>query len=75
MLLPKDINPKDSLFFHGGPVIQALKIHKELSFMDLFLELKTTRDIPMPLFALTLDWLYLADIVRFNKNEKIELCS
>ncbi len=74
MLLPKDINPKDCLFFHGGAIIKSLKKHRELYFMDLFLESNKTQNVPMALFLLTLDWLYLAEIVRHNKNEKIELC-
>lgn len=75
MLLPKDINPRNSLYFNGGHIIQALKKHKELSFMELFFETKMTSDISIAIFVLSLDWLYLAAIVCYNKNGKIELCS
>lgn len=75
MLLPKDINPINSLYFNGGYIIQALKKYKELSFMELFFEIKMTSDISIAIFALSLDWLYLAAIVCYNKNGKIELCS
>lgn len=75
MLLPKDINPRNSLYFNGGYIIQALRKNKELSFMELFFEIKLTWKISMAIFALSLDWLFLASIVHYNESGKIELCS
>lgn len=74
MLLPKDVSPINSLYFNGGNIIKILKKHKELGFIELFLETKASSKISMGIFALSLDWLYLAAVVRYNENEKIELC-
>lgn len=75
MLLPKDIHPKNSLYFNGAYIIKALKKDKSLSFMDLLMETRFLQEMPIALFALSLDWLFLASIVQYNKNNEIELCS
>lgn len=75
MLLPKDIHPTNSLYFNGACIIKALKKNKALSFMDLLAETRISHEIPIALFALSLDWLFLASIVQYNKNDEIELCS
>jgi hypothetical protein len=74
-LLPKDIHPTNSLYFNGAYIIKALKEKKALGFMDLFMEARTLHEMPIALFALSLDWLFLASIVQYNKNAEIELCS
>lgn len=75
MLLPKDIHPTNSLYLNGAYIIKALKDKKALSFMDLFMEARALHEMPIALFALSLDWLFLASIVQYNKNAEIELCS
>lgn len=40
MLLPKDIHPKESLYYNGGFIIDALKRFDEIELMDLFYETK-----------------------------------
>lgn len=75
MLLPKDIHPKNSLYFNGAYILKALKKYKALRFMDLFMETRLLHEIPIALFVLSLDWLFLASIVRYNDNNEIELCS
>lgn len=40
MLLPKDIHPKDSLYYNGGFIIDTLKRFDEIELMDLFYETK-----------------------------------
>ncbi|MFH7089233.1 ABC-three component system middle component 6 [Klebsiella pneumoniae] len=36
MLLPKDIHPKDSLYYNGGFIIDTLKRFDEIELIDLF---------------------------------------
>jgi len=69
------VHPVNSLYFNGAVIIKALKLKGSLTFMELFLEIKAIRDMPISLFVLSLDWLYLASVVHYNDNEKIELCS
>ncbi|WP_432805184.1 ABC-three component system middle component 6 [Escherichia coli] len=40
MLLPKDIHPKDSLYYNGGFIIDTLKRFDEIELIDLFYETK-----------------------------------
>lgn len=75
MLLPDDIHPNLSLYYNGGLVLEALgKLH-ESALLDLFVETRKSHDVTMPIFVLSLDWLFLADLVQFNPHGNIELCS
>lgn len=74
MLLPKDVRPENSLYFNGAFVIKALKKTGPMRFMDLYLFTREHQEMPLAIFVLALDWLYLASIVRDNDGV-IELCS
>ena len=74
MLLPKDVHPENSLYFNGAYIIQALRNSPSMGFMDLYLATRDLRDMPIAIFVLALDWLFLAAIVR-NNRENVELCS
>lgn len=73
MLLPKDVHPENSLYFNGAYIIQALSGSRSMGFMDLYLATRELRDMPIALFVLALDWLFLATVVRDNSGD-IELC-
>ncbi len=76
MLLPRDSHPASSLYFNGAFIIKALKENdKELSLIDLYMETKRHRDMPIAIFVLALDWLFLADAICPNNNGSIKLCS
>ena len=72
MLLPKDIHPKDSLYYNGGFIIDALKGFDEIDLIDLFYETKKKVEMSISIFVLSLDWLYLAGIVELNPKGKLE---
>lgn len=74
MLLPENVHPTNSLYFNGAYVLQALKPTREISMMDLYIEVRKLREMPMPIFVLTLDWLFLADLVSHNARGNIEPC-
>jgi hypothetical protein len=74
MLLPKDVLPENSLYFNGAFIIKAIKKAGPMKFMDLYLSTREHQEMPIALFVLALDWLYLASIVR-NSGGIIELCS
>ncbi len=75
MLLPENINPANSLYFNGAYVLGALRKIGETSFMDLFIESRQSREMQMPVFVLTLDWLFLAGLVTHNVDGNIQSCS
>lgn len=74
MLLPKDVRPENSLYFNGAFIIKTIKNKGAMRFMDLYLSTREYHEIPIAIFVLALDWLYLASIVR-NNDGIIELCS
>ncbi|WP_413464169.1 ABC-three component system middle component 6 [Dechloromonas denitrificans] len=74
MLLPENISPSNSLYYNGSLVLQALKKTGEVGMLDLFAETRNLRDIQMPIFVLSLDWLFLADLVSFNDHGNIVPC-
>lgn len=74
MLLPKDVRPENSLYFNGAFIIKTIKKAGPMRFMDLYLFTREHQEMPIALFVLALDWLYLASIVR-NSGGIIELCS
>ncbi|MBC3830876.1 hypothetical protein H8K33_05105 [Undibacterium amnicola] len=75
MLLPENIHPANSLYFNGGFVLEALRLHGETSPMNLYIESRKLHEMQLPVFVLALDWLFLAGLVSYNDNGSIELCS
>lgn len=75
MLLPDNIHPNMSLYYNGGFILKALTEITESDLMGLYLETKKLKDISMPIFVLSLDWLYIADLVEHNERGNIVPCS
>jgi len=75
MLLPENVHPENSLYFNGAFVLKALNVSREARLIDLYFETQNIRKIPMPIFVLALDWLFLAELVSFNANGNIVPCS
>lgn len=75
MLLPDNIHPENTLFYNGALVLKALKSMREATPLQLFVEARQGNSMSMPLFVLSLDWLYLANCVQFNEQGKLSLCS
>lgn len=75
MLLPDNINPELSLFYIGGLVIDSLSKKSKQDLLDLYNSVKKVNKITFSIFLLSLDWLYLMDIAKYNDKGEIELCS
>lgn len=75
MLLPENIHPENTLLYNGALVLRALKSIGDATLLELFVEARQGNSMSMPLFVLSLDWLYLANCVRFNEQGKLSLCS
>jgi uncharacterized protein YybS (DUF2232 family) len=74
MLLPDNINPNLSLYYNGSFVLQTLMAQPEISLIDLYIETRKLQDMTMPVFVLSLDWLYIVDLIDFNQRGKIIAC-
>ena len=77
MLLPDNVHPESTLMFNGALILKELKKTGEASLLDLFAYTRTNSKMPitMPLFVLSLDWLFLVECVAFNDQGNIALCS
>lgn len=75
MLLPENIHPENTLLYNGTLVLKALKSIGDATPLDLFVEARQGNSMSMPIFVLSLDWLYLANCVQFNEQGRISLCS
>lgn len=75
MLLPENVHPADSLYFNGSIVLDTLKRTGATDLLNLFIETRKTRDsLSFPIFILTLDWLFLINLVDRDKRGKVLPC-
>lgn len=75
MLLPENVRPENSLFLNGGAILDALLRLRQSSFFELFIEVRRRSTMSMPLFVLSLDWLYLANCINVSDDGRISPCS
>jgi hypothetical protein len=75
MLLPDNIHPENSIYYNGAFVIESLKKERVYKMLDLFLDVKTKKEMSFSVFILCLDWLYLIEVAKLNSKGEIELCS
>ncbi|WHP39099.1 MAG: hypothetical protein QJQ54_00265 [Mollicutes bacterium] len=76
MIISQNINPKRNLYYIGSLIIEIIeKYGKTISIHNLFENLnKNKKDkISYSLFVLTLDWLFLLNIIKMNENN-IKIC-
>lgn len=70
MIVSKDINPERDFYYLGAKTIEILSTteDKAIDFFSVFEALKSSEDISLNLFTLTLDWLFI--IGAINKSHK-----
>jgi hypothetical protein len=75
MLLPDNIHPEHTVYYNGAFILEVLQNNRVISILDLYLNTKNKHDLSMPVFILCLDWLFLLNLIAFDENGKIILCS
>lgn len=75
MLLPDNIHPKNSIYYNGALVLKVMQQYKYMSIVDLFIKVKESSDMSFPIMVLSLDWLYLINVVTIKENGEVSLCS
>lgn len=75
MLLPDNIHPESTLLYNGALILKALRRNGKTPVLELYLETKQGNNMSMPLFVLSLDWLFLADHVVIDKEGRVTVCS
>lgn len=70
MITGKDINPKKKIYYLGGVILDILKEtpNQDVNFFDVFQKVNEKDRISINLFALTLDWLFLLEVISFKKG-------
>jgi hypothetical protein len=70
MIISKDINPERDFYYLGAKTIEILSSTEDdkMDFFSVFEVLKSSEDISLNLFTLTLDWLFI--IGAINKSHK-----
>ena len=66
MIMPKDVSPKDSLYYKGYIVLNEIKKQGCIKFSDLIFNLR--EEISVNALILTLDWLYLLNAAILDEE-------
>lgn len=75
MILGQDIFPDRKLYYLGSVVIDVLngQTGSEFDFFDVYRDVNERSGTSINTFTLTLDWLFMIGVIRFNQGE-IEKC-
>ncbi len=69
MLLPdKNINPKLCVYYNASLILNTLYKQKSIDIITLYAEVKKPDNMPINIFLLSLDWLYLIGAIDINDN-------
>lgn len=74
MLLPDNIHPEDCIYYNGAFVLQAATQNPLSDLLDLYLHTKKIKNMSMPIFILSLDWLFLLNLLILDEQGRVELC-
>ncbi len=74
MLMPENINPKNSIYYTGGKVLQLLQKRGSLTVLELYAEVKSKYGMSFPAMLLSLDWLYLINVATVTNKGEVILC-
>jgi hypothetical protein len=76
MLLPKDINPTNTLYFNGALAIEAMNEvnGNSIDFFELYEKLKQSNHLSFQSYIFALDWLYLIGSIKLGTKGKIKKC-
>ncbi len=71
MILSRDIHPEKQLYYVGSLVLDALQnaSSSKLSYFELFLAVRKKHNLPVRMFTLALDWLFLLGAIHYNNGE------
>lgn len=76
MITSKDINPERDFYYLGAKTIEILSTEEEnkIDFFAVFDALKSSEDISLNLFTLTLDWLFIIGAIDKSQKGYIVKC-
>lgn len=76
MIISRDINPERDFYYLGAKTIEILSTTDEdkVDFFYVYNKLKSSEDISLNLFTLTLDWLFIIGAVSKSQKGYIIKC-
>ena len=74
MLLPDNIHPELSIYYNLYVVLKELKKENKQKLVNLYQKVKKINNMSFQIFVLSLDWLYLLNVAKIDKNGEVNLC-
>lgn len=75
MLVPDNVNPKLTIYYNAAFVLKILLQEEQVAkILPLYELIIKNKKMSLPIFLLSLDWLYLLDLVDINEQGEIALC-
>ena len=74
MLLPDNIHPELSIYYNGSVILAELEKISEQKLLELYHNVKKSNDMSFSVFVLSLDWLYLIQLVQINEEGVVRKC-
>lgn len=76
MIISRDINPERDFYYLGAKTIEILSTTDEdkVDFFYVYNKLKSSEDISLNLFTLTLDWLFIIGAISKSQKGYIIKC-
>ncbi len=76
MIISKDINPERDFYYLGAKTIEILSSTEDekMDFFSVFDALKSSENISLNLFTLTLDWLFIIGVISKSHKGYIVKC-
>jgi len=76
MIINKDINPERDFYYLGAKVIEILSSFEDngVNFFTVFEKLKSSENVSINLFVLTLDWLFIIGVINYPDKGYIKKC-
>lgn len=75
MLLPDNMHPDLSIYYNGSVILMELEKVSEQKLLELYYNVKKLNKMSFSVFILSLDWLYLIQMVQMNEKGVIKKCS
>lgn len=72
MLLPDNMQPTLSIYYAGYVVLKELQVNPRQNILELYQNIKNDSNMSFPTFILSIDWLYLIDTIKMDRNGDIE---
>jgi len=75
MIVSRDTNPERDFYYLGSRVISVLNEGNTTDFHEVRNQLLAEDvNLPLSLYILTLDWLYMIGLIKLSENGGLQKC-